>query len=176
MKFDALTEWRNFEAALIQELKATPIAEFEKAWDGRLAKTAFYGSVLLPKIAESLGYKIASEFLRVDFVILNSDQVPVVFIESENNHESGHEEIEKLCAVSAPVRVLFLSCDWVEGEREKWLPGWLDIIATHHKYYGQEAVYMIVVGEWRGTLQYSYYVESFDGSGKEIGRKELSLS
>jgi hypothetical protein len=181
MKFDASTEWRNFEAALIKELKETPIAEFARAWTGLFDRTAFYRNVLLPRVAKSLGYVLAYEHLRCDFVILNTDRVPVIFIESENNHLSASQEIDKLCAVSSPVRVLFLSCEWAEGQRERWLPGWQKTFATHHIYSEQKAVYMIVVGEWMprnpgdDMKELYYIIESFDISGKEIDRKELVL-
>jgi hypothetical protein len=181
MKFDVLAEWRNFQAALIKELKETPIAKFEKAWVVNPAKTDFYAYELLPKVAATLGYELDYEHLRRDYVILNRDRVPVVFIESENHHPSASHEIEKLCAVSSPVRVLFLSCDWAETERAKYLPGWQERFATHHKYSVQDAVYMIVVGEWgprkpeNDEVELYYIIESFDITGKQIDCKELVL-
>src|SRR5271157_1214041 len=112
MKFDALTEWRNFEDALVKELNARSLAEFKSAWASLPAKTEFYRTILLKKVGDRLKYELGCEHLLRDFVLFNKDRVPVVFIESENNHASASHEIEKLCAVSSPVKALFLSCSW----------------------------------------------------------------
>ena len=179
MKFNAATEWQKFEEVLIEQLKAMPLAEFGKAWPELTAKTQFYGKVLLPEIAKRMECKVRGEFLRCDHVILNKDDVPVVFVECENNHRKASEEIDKLCAVSSPVRVLFLSCEWAEGERDTYLPDWKKKFETHHRYFSNDAFYMIVVGEWRKrkpedqveTLY--YHIESFDITGRQISRKEV---
>ncbi len=183
MKFNALTEWRNFKAALIQQLKATPLADFNSVWgrDKVPDRTRFYKNNLLPKVAADLDYKFQSEFLLVDYSILNAERVPVVFIESEHSVDSAVRETDKLCAVSSPVKVIFLCCPWADGARARFLPRWKERIATHHKYFDQNAVYMIVVGEWgRGKPSdeiLRYYVESFDVFGNEIEPKEeLELS
>jgi len=183
MKFDALTEWRKFKGALIQELKVTPSDDFEAIWGkGKVPdRTRFYKNKLLPKVATELGYVFQPEFLLVDYSILNADRVPVVFIESEHSAESAVRETDKLCAVSSPVKAIFLCCPWADGSREQFLPRWKERIATHHKYLDQNAVYMIVVGEWgRGKPSdeiLRYYVESFDVFGNEIEPKEeLELS
>jgi hypothetical protein len=70
------------------------LAEFEKAWSRKSEKTAFYGSFLLPKVAKRLGYERQSEFLTCDFAFVNSDGVPMVFIESENAHGTALHEID----------------------------------------------------------------------------------
>jgi hypothetical protein len=182
MKFVELTEWKNFEAALIHELKATPLAEFESIWIKSQKRTQFYKTKLLPKVATNLGYEFKAEFLLVDYSILNKDRVPVIFIESEHSAESAVHETDKLCAVSSPVKVLFLCCPWTDEVRNQFLPRWKERITTHHKYVDQKAVYMIVVGEWgRGKPKHDgilrYYIESFDIFGKQIiDPKELVLS
>jgi hypothetical protein len=180
-KFDVLTEWRKFEAALILELKATPLAEFESAWRSLSDKTRFYDRVLMPKVAARLGYGLQYEFVLCDYVFWNRDRVPMVFIESENAHGTATSEIDKLCCFSSPVKALFLSCERADGERDKYLPGWKERFATHHKYCDLNAVYMTVVGEWgRGKPKddgiLRYYIESFDVFGNEIDRKELVVS
>ena len=178
MKFDASTEWRNFKHALIQELKATPLTEFESFWPSRPDRTRFYKTKLLPNVAARMGHHFRPEFLLVDYAILNDDHVPVVFIESEHSHPSASHEIEKLCAVCSPVKVLLLCCEWADGVREECLPSWKKRITTHHKYYDLNAVYILVVGEWgRGKPKddeiLRYYIESFDIFGMEIEPKEI---
>lgn len=181
MKFDALAEWKRFEDVLLEQLKITPLNDFELFWPSLPTKTQFYKTKLLPKVANRLGYKFEPEFMLVDYRFLNSDNVPVIFIESENNHESADRETDKLCAVSSPVKVLFLCCEWVFGARvrEKFLEVWKKRIATHHKYCELNAIYMIVVGEWldkpKSDGYLRYYIESFDVFGNQIGQRELVL-
>ena len=184
MRFDASSEWQKFKDALIQELKATPFDDFKAIWGkGKVPdRTRFYKNKLLPKVAAELGYKFQPEFLLVDYSILNADRVPVVFIESEHSAKSAVRETDKLCAVSSLVKVLFLCCPWADGSHDQFLPGWKERIATHHKYFNHDAVYMIVVGEWgREKPKHDeilrYYIESFDVFGNEIEPKEeLELS
>jgi hypothetical protein len=145
---------------------------FDSVWGKMPDRTQFYKSKLLPNVAAVLGYKFRAEFMLVDYSLLNRDGVSVVFIESEHSAESAVRETDKLCAVSSPVKVLFLCCPWADGMRERFLPQWKERIATHHRYLDQNAVYMIVVGEWgRGKPddeKLRYYIESFDISGNEI--------
>src|SRR5438093_1096146 len=119
MKFDVSTEWRNFKDALVQELKATPLTDFESIWGTEKSpkmRTNFYKTKLVPNVAARLGYNnFKPEFLRVDYCILNGDGVPVAFVESEHSVESAIHETDKLCAVSSPVKVLFLCCPWADG-------------------------------------------------------------
>lgn len=172
MKIDAKTEWKKFRDSLLAELQSTPIKEFEEAWQGLKNKTSFYGSKLLSRVAELNQWSIWYEFLRSDFALANADGIPVVFIESENNHRSASEEIEKLCCVASPVKVLFLSCEWHNSEREAFLDGWLERIRRQHSALPCDCIYMIVVGEWGrghpddGILR--YYLESYDSTCHQI--------
>jgi len=182
MMFDALTESRKFRDALIRELRATPLADFEPGWGKNQLpdRTEYYKEKLLPRVAASCGYQFQPEFLLVDHSFLNSDRVPVVFIESEHSHPTIGREIDRLCAVSSPVKVLLLSCEWADGVRELVLPHWKARIAAGHNYLSQPAVYIMVIGQWeRGkhmvdwTLR--YYIESFNTSGNEIDLKVVEL-
>jgi hypothetical protein len=88
------------------------------------------------------------EFLRCDFTLVNAEGIPLVFLESENIHGSASEEIEKLCCIAAPVKVLFLSCSWYDSERAAWLDEWMQRVRKQHEFIEFDSVYMIVVGEW----------------------------
>lgn len=171
MKLDSIAEWQKFRDALIEVLTRTQIADFEAVWSVGYDKTQF-NKTLLQKVAAACQYQFKSEFLRCDFAFLNSDRIPVVFIESENIHTSAFQEIDKLCAVSSPVKVLFLSCEWADSERQSFLPGWIKRMKSHHDFYGHDCVYMVVVGEWgRGKPCddiLRYYLESFDSQGSLI--------
>lgn len=165
-------EWQRFRDSLILELKATPIADFEAAWMGLKNKTGFYGSDLLARVSERNNWTVWYEFLRCDFALVNHDGIPIVFIESENNHQSASEEIEKLCCVCAPLKVLLLSCSWYDSERAIHLQGWRERIRKQNEALSFDCVYAIVVGEWGrgypddGVLR--YYIESFDADGADL--------
>jgi len=172
MRINTNAEWNRFKSSLAEELRATPIEVFAAAWGGRKDKTGFYGSSLIPRIAQKCEMKVWYEFLRCDFALANGEGVPLVFIESENCHGSASEEIEKLCCIAAPVKVLFLSCSWHDSEREAWLGGWLQRIRKQHDLIEFESIYMVVVGEWgRGNPSdevLRYYLESFGTDGKQL--------
>jgi len=180
MQIDATTEWKNFRDSLLCELQLTPLQKFEEAWHGRKDKTGFYGSDLLHRVAERNHQSIWHEFLRCDFVLANTDGVPVVFIESENDHRSARDEIEKLCCVLAPVKVLFLSCEWHDSERAVYRNGWLERIKKQHSALPYSCIYMIVVGEWgRGNPCdeiLRYYLESYDSDGRQVEDTILEIT
>lgn len=179
MHLNPQSQWSKMWDALKAVLTTTPISEFEKAF-GRLdAKTDFNGR-FFARVAERLGYKLYPEFLRVDFVIRNADNIPIAFIESENIHPTAGEEIEKLCVVSAPVKFLMLSCEWSDSERAAYLPGWKQRIALQHQYFGEDCIYVIVIGEWgRGKPQddgvLRYIFDVIDSQGREIKHQEIEI-
>lgn len=178
MKLNPHSEWAKLFDAIAAELQVTPTAEFEEAWTSVGAKTAFYGR-FFSRVAEHLGHKLWTEFLRCDFVISSPADVPIAFVESENAHTSATEEVRKFCAVSAPIKILLLSCDWSDSERLIWSPGWRKLIATQHTYFGTDCIYVIMVGEWgRGHPddgQLRYLFDVIDHRGVEIERKEVEV-
>jgi hypothetical protein len=59
-----------------------------------------------------------NELFKVDFAISrNSDgvNVPIIFIESENNMDSADHEVRKLVNLAAPLRVLITVAQWDES-------------------------------------------------------------
>lgn len=178
MHIDPRSEWPKIRKETEAELLNRPLSDFEKAWNGLEEKTVLNNQIFR-RVAERLEYEFGTEFLRCDFVIKNRDGIPVVFIESENNHTSAGHEIEKLCAVAAPVKILILSCEWSDSEKEQYLPIWKDRIARQHSYFGEDCVYAILVGELGrgrpddGVLRYIFDV--IDSHGREIEHTELEI-
>ena len=178
MQFNPSNEWSKLSDAIIEELQSTPIADFISAWKTPKAKTAFYGR-FFKAVAEHIGCKLLTEFLRCDFVITNTFGIPIAFIESENAHGSATQEIEKLCATSAPIKILLMSCEWSDSERAIWFGRWRERIALQHTYFGSDCIYVIIVGEWGrgrtddGILRYLFDV--IDHRGVEINRLEIVL-
>jgi hypothetical protein len=178
MQLSPQTEWSKLYDVIVDELQRTSMSDFERAWQSCEAKTDFYGR-FFQAVAERLGYLPWTEFLRCDFVIANREGIPVAFIESENMHGSATDEVEKLCAVAAPVKILLLSCEWSDSERDILSPRWRERIALQHSYFGVECIYVFMVGEWGrgrpddGILRYLFDV--IDHHGVELYRREIIL-
>lgn len=108
--------WQVFKKKLITSLKADPEGLLQ-SWGSKANRTEYYFKNLLPKIAFEMGYSFKSEKpLRVDGLFYKtasqSTPIPYIVIESENNIHSSSEEIEKLCFISAPLKVLFVVNEW----------------------------------------------------------------
>ena len=178
MRLEAREEFDKFYEAVVSQLVATPIEDLNIAWASVGAKTKFY-SGFFDGVAQRLGYSCKREFLRVDFTLFKSNDVPVISIESENAHCSATDEMRKLCAVGAPVKVLLLSCEWSNSERGVWASQWADIIKRQHEHFGQECLYVMMIGEWgRGDPddeQLRYLFDVYSHEGKEILRAEIVL-
>ncbi len=175
--FNPHTEWSKIRDTIEAELRRTPISEFEKAFGSPDAKTEFNGQ-LLEAVAERLGYHRWTEFLRCDFAIVNRQKIPVAFIESENYHGTAEDEIDKLCAVSAPVKILMLSCSWSDSERAVFSPVLEGADCTSGiNIFGEDCVYAIIVAEWgRGQPEdevLRYLFDVIDHRGVEIERREV---
>lgn len=174
MKSDPKAIWKQFRTALCDALKATSFAVLEEVWKSGPNKTAFYENALMPKVAKLMGGKLKKEKHRCDYALLNSDGVPIVFAEAENNHGTASHEIMSLCALTAPLKVLLISCDWKETEKMAYLPQWAKIIRTHHAEVTMDCLYAIIVGGWEGDgTPFEYISTLLDTSGKEI--EELNL-
>jgi hypothetical protein len=102
------------------------------------------------------------EFLNIDHTLLLTQQnhpVPWAFIESENDAGTAAAEIRKLCAVSAPLRVLLTRAEWwaetadffppkrYENRRAQFLPVWTSIAVTHNQVWSNPGLLALLVAE-----------------------------
>ncbi len=160
------------------ELLARRLSEFADqdlgaAWFSSDRRTRFYREQLLPPVADWMDYDFSRERLLIDYVFLERDhQVPVVFIESENSPFLAGQEVGKLAATRAPLRVLFTVTEWTPS-RELWpatggfrdvlLPAWRAIVANHTKIYGSAGgAFLLIVGEWRRDQSLAFHAHRLD--------------
>lgn len=161
-----------FRDSLKRKLESTSIDYFNDAWcNGLKNKTNFYKkffSDLVDGTSRFVGY----EQFRCDMTIYDKDNIPLVLIETENNHQDASTEIDQLCCFHAPLKVLVISCDWHDSEREKWLPEWQEIIRRYNSAYPSNSKLCIVVGEWgRGYPDdkiLRYYLTTLASNGSVI--------
>src|ERR1039457_2682371 len=103
-------QWANFKIAFCEALDETDKAKFLEAWQSLPTKTIYYEWTLMPALAAKLGYKMQTEQHRCDYTFFNSDGVPIIFGESENNHTIASREIECLCSLASPLKFLLICC------------------------------------------------------------------
>jgi hypothetical protein len=161
-KLNPNTIWHDFQTAFCSALDEFDRVALLQAWQ-KYYRTPFYEHELMPAIKGKLGLDLKAERFRCDYTFLDANRIPHIFAESENDHKTAAHEIEALCCFAAPLKVLFLSCAWQATEREKFLPGWCEIIRKHHAAVPLDCLYAIIVGEWDdepddARLNYFFYL------------------
>jgi hypothetical protein len=163
--------WLNFKNAFTKALDEAGKEKLNEAWKDVASKTTFYGN-LMPSIANRLGMKHQFERLRRDHTFLKANGVPLIIIECENQHGTAWQEMEFLCSLAAPLKMLVLSCEWQASEKNKFLPIWIEIIRKHHAVVSLDCMYGIIVGEWQESdfsFEYSFTCIDTNGNSREDG-------
>ena len=65
-----------------------------------------------------MGLKHTNELFRVDYMLhkdINGIKIPIIAVESENYADKTHEEMQKLIALSSPVKALITCAPWAES-------------------------------------------------------------
>lgn len=170
MKADPLQLATHFNNAFCKTLAANERDPLLKMWQSTAEKTWFYEKTLMPAVAKHLGLELHIERFRCDFMFLDENEVPLVAVESENAHPTAGHEVNCLCSLAAPLKVLLLSCEWQASEKAKYLPEWTDIIRRHHAVVSADCRYLIVVGQWEDPVDalLEYSVTLLDTSGTVI--------
>ncbi len=112
-------------------------ARLREAWKSQTTRTAFYDEIF-ERVAGSFDLRLEHQLLIVDYAMVTKDDVPRVFIESENIASSAAQEVRKLCCLASPLKVLFSVCEWDESfpwrrgsMRPRVLPAWRQVVAQH---------------------------------------------
>lgn len=143
---DEIYTW--FKASFEQKIKSTPIEDFKYAWSNGLDNKTLFFKTLFSDLIQDSTWLVQYEHFRCDIMICDQHRIPLVFIETENMHRTASTEVQQLCCLHAPLKVLFISCSWHDSQREKWLHTWQSILRTHHAAYPSNANFCIVIGEW----------------------------
>lgn len=133
---------------------------FEQSWVSKSERSKFYFESLLPRIAPRLGLEFRKERpFRIDGVFFKrasqSTEVPLIYVESENYAKSSHEEIFKLCCISAPLKVLFICNEWTEVDKREITDGYWQYIIDD---FAEEKILIgnlcIIIAEWNDRLRF----------------------
>jgi hypothetical protein len=159
--------WAAFKTAFCKALDETEKPKRVEAWRTVRNKTEFYEQTLMPAIKKLLSYDLQIERLRCDYTFLDGAGVPLIAVESENAHSTAWLEIEYLCSLAVPLKVLVLSCDW-QAEKDKYLKEWTEIIRKHHAVVDVKCLYAVIVGEWDepadAILEYTFTLLDTNGT------------
>lgn len=161
--------WNAFRVAFEQSLDEVAVAGLQEIWGDIKTKTTFYYNDFMPRLEKKLSLHLICERLRCDFTFQNENGVPLIVAETENYHTTATHELDVLCSLAAPVKVLILSCDWKNSQRDIWLPKWSKCIREHHSLVSVECLYIIIVGEWdtqdgHDFIRYSFTVLDNEGT------------
>lgn len=173
MPTDPLVLWTDFRDAFTARMRATTDTELLQAWTTCGERTSLYAKTILRQVADDLTAKGVKDFklefekelLRVDYALCitgtKQTQVPLVFVESENDARGARQEVGKLCALAAPVRVLITCCEWddspgvwEEGKsrQKEYLRTWRETCADYEGVYGSlHGVVALIVAERQPT-------------------------
>ena len=171
-----ISTWTTFFDHFSRSLKAVPPDRFARAWNVEDERTAIYRAII--KSAGTVPAMSALTFrperCRIDFMLgydvpsatgLRPAFVPVIAVESENNVKDAAFEVDSLCALAAPVKLLITCAIWHETPptqlpREALLEHWRAIHAAHRAGRPElpEDMFAVVVGE-RTRQDLRFYLE-----------------
>ncbi len=166
--------WNKFKQALSEELTDTPLEQLEKAWEEK--RTTFYRQVMIPAVADRMNLIFKDEKLnRVDYVLYkkaaNGYEIPVIAIESENDCTRCEEEVEKLCCLNLPLKVLFLAMEWNDATRQEQInDSWQYIFAANNEVYKLDGYFGFVI--WN-SLDSKFHCFAFNEEGEIIDQDQV---
>lgn len=106
-----LSHWKRFLTAFLSELRTSASLGPRDLWHPLRSRPERTDAFLEPRgilarVADTLKLGFAREYLNVDCHMKTSDGWPEIYIEVENNPLDTSQEIEKLCYVRSPLKVL----------------------------------------------------------------------
>lgn len=166
--------WHNFKKEFVAQIKQQKDEGLEAAWTGPANRTQFYVEKIFPNVAKKLGLILTTELFKVDAALAIKQQptnweIPVIFVESENNIDTAEQEIDKLCSLSAPVRVLITVGDMEDSETKEWIDEWASLIKTYSKIWPNRGILGIIIADYR----LNFYSMAWGENGEKIEEKSL---
>ena len=133
-------------------------------------------------VAGGMRLKLCPEWAQVDYALClrRPEPVPLIFVESENEVEKTGHEVQKLCSMSAPLRVLITVAQWDDapgfwnrgGIRPLMVERWNRIVVAQNNVWPNPGIIGYIVGE-RGRddmLRFYTFAYRHDGSLHEAER------
>ena len=175
-----IERWRAFRDAFRRQVYDATDATLAEGWSAHGGRTTLYARTHFPALAPETGLVFCRELLVVDYALCqrvsdgasNEELVPVVFAESESDAALAHQEVGKLCALAAPVRVLLTVAQWSHtpgvwpagGHATQYLGRWRAVCATHAAVLGGlQGVVACLVGEWGPDHVLRFYAHRLGG-------------
>ncbi len=170
---EGLQLWNNFVDAFLTEVKklGSSSDELHSFWGSITGRTDRYlgNSGLLKRIDSKLKLEFIWEYLHIDGCYRDSNGWPQVFVEVENNPNSTLNEIEKLCYVRAPLKILITVSKWPPDKPLKQI--WTKNISNSWQWLQEspDTVYGFMIGEAKKdnsqgeSLFYHYFSVSATG-------------
>ncbi|MBC7553764.1 MAG: hypothetical protein H7257_07275 [Taibaiella sp.] len=146
--------WSQFLSALKSSVESENLDVLSSAWESVTNRTSYYKENLFPKISSCLGLEYTNkEFLTIDAAFYKRGSgnypVPIVLIESENNASTTENEVYKLCFFNAPLKVLFICCDWDENIKLQFTKDYWDFILNDFTEVNKLAgVFAVIIAQW----------------------------
>jgi hypothetical protein len=146
---------RSFCAAVLS-LEGIRLAEI---WAAQYSRATFCADELLGSVARDLELDFKREHSRVAYSMWHrhsdSEPMPVIFIESEEQATCADQEVKTLCCLAAPLKVLMTFGEWEDviprwrngGHRSTLVTRWRSIRSTYHAAWRDPGVFGVLVGE-----------------------------
>lgn len=162
----------SLESALIKDYQGC-----RQAWATQTARTAYYKNVIFPQVANELELNFECEFLSIDFALCKVG-VPLIFIESENQISGASQEVRKLCATAAPVKILLICAPWrlpePRANARNFLLQCKRQIEPYREIAPLKSIFAIICAEeFKGA--YRFYIHAFDRDGDEIAERCVEI-
>ena len=172
--------WLTFRDAFCRQICEASSEAVAHGWSAHGGRTTLYAGTIFPAIGRETGLEFCRELLVVDYALCErvsngaptDELVPVVFVESENDAAVAHQEVGKLCALAAPVRVLLTVAQWSRapgvwpagGYATHYLGRWQAVCKAHAGVLGRlQGVLACLVGEWGPDHVLRFYAHRLGG-------------
>jgi len=170
--------WLSFRCAFSDVLKVRPDTELVEAWAAHSGRTKFYRRVL-DAVAAKMNLRCEGELFKVDFAMwtaqsdTSGEDVPIIFVETENNAFTCHEELRKLASITAPLKILIAVTQWDEAvgvwgsgsHKKKLLNHWQQIIRSYNSVWPRSGILGIIVGERRPDSLLCFHASALNPNG-----------
>ena len=138
--------WRKFEDAFLGEVRSLSKNDLHIFWWSSSGRTKTNADRVLPGVGGRLHLEFVTEYLRIDGHYRDQKGCAQIFLEWENDVNTTAEEIDKLCYVRAPLKVLVTVSEW---PCVKVKETWLNMIRDSWRWLPEagETLYGFVIGE-----------------------------
>jgi len=171
---DFKTLWSDFKKEFVNQIKLQSEKGLTEAWFNRTNRTNFYVKEIFPLVAKNMDLVLTKELFKVDAAMAMKSQpdnweIPIIFIESENVISSALEEVDKLCSLSAPVRVLITIGDKKDPDTKAKIDEWASLIKAYSKIWSNKGIIGIIIADY----QLNFISMAWGENGEQIEEEHI---